>query len=73
MKTSWTNDWGTYNKGQNFTYECTGSKGEIKTVTDKIDYVMVNRYYSLFVLENNFEYVLYSKLWLKLNNNNKGV
>tara|TARA_R110000744_G_scaffold356953_1_gene463733 strand:+ start:2047 stop:2268 length:222 start_codon:yes stop_codon:yes gene_type:complete len=73
MKTNWKNDWGTYTKGQKFTYDYTDSKGKLRTVTDKIQYVVQNKYYSVFVLENNYEYVLYSKLYLKLNNNNKGV
>ena len=67
---TWKNDWGTYKKGQEFTYEYTNSKGELETTTDKIDYVMQNKYYSIFVLENGDEYVLYSKLYLNLNNQN---
>lgn len=63
---TWKNDWGTYNKGQVFTYERINSKGELQTITDKIDYVFQNKYYSLFVLENGDEYVLYSKLYLNL-------
>ena len=69
MKTNWQDDWGIYKKGEKIIYDYTDSKGEIKTTTSEIDYVLINRYYSLFVLEDNFEYVLYSKLWLKLNNN----
>ena len=61
------NDWGTYKKGEEFTCEYINSKGKLKTITDKIDYVLQNKYYSLFVLENGFEYVLYSKLYLSLN------
>lgn len=58
-----TNDWGTYTKGDDFTYESTCFKKE----TSKIDYMMMNRYYSLFVLENGHEQVIYSKLYLSLN------
>jgi hypothetical protein len=67
---TWKNEWGTYKKGQSFTYEQTNSKGGFDTITDKIHYVVQNKYYSLFVLENGDEYVLYSRLWLKQNNNN---
>ena len=67
---TWENEWGTYEKGQSFTYEQTNSKGELDTITDRIDYVVQNKYYSLFVLENGDEYVLHSRLWLKQNNNN---
>tara|TARA_R110000822_G_scaffold280582_1_gene402202 strand:- start:311 stop:520 length:210 start_codon:yes stop_codon:yes gene_type:complete len=65
MKTNWKDDWGIYTKGDEFTYECTDSKGKLKVVTDKIKYIVQNKYYSLFVLENDYEYILYSKLHLK--------
>ena len=65
MKTTWKNDWGTYEKGQAFTYERTNSEGVVETITDKIDYVSGNKWYSVFMLENGDEYVLYSKLWWK--------
>lgn len=62
-----TNDWGVYTKGNDFTYEYTCLNGEVKIETSKIDYMMMNRYYSLFVLENGHEQVVYSKLYLSLN------
>ena len=65
MKTFWSNDWGTYRKGDNFTYETKGIE-----ITSTINYVAQNKYYSLFVLENGHEQVMYSKLWNKLNKNN---
>lgn len=71
MKTTWKDDWGVYKKGQAFTYEHTNSKGVLKTTTDKINYVVQNKFYSIFVLENGHEYTLYSKLWLKLNKQNE--
>ena len=67
MKTTWKNDWGIYKKGQDFTYEYTNSKGVLKTTTDKICYIVQNKFYSIFVFENGYEYILYSKLYLKLN------
>ena len=62
-----TNDWGTYTKGDCLTHEYTHSNGRVTKETSRIDYIINNRYYSLFVLENGHEQVTYSKLYLKLN------
>lgn len=67
MKTTWKNDWGTYEKGQAFRYY---SEDVSEFVTDKINYVMVDKFCSVFVLENGEEIVVYSKLWYKLQKDN---
>lgn len=64
MKTTWKTDWGTFEKGQAFRYY---SEALSEFVTDKINYVTQNKFYSVFVLENGEEIVEHSKLWYKLN------
>jgi len=63
MTTTWTTEWETLIKGQEFTFEIE-EDGVTKEVSGVIDYVCQNQYYSLIVLTNGFEYVLHSKLWL---------
>ena len=65
MRTTWKTEWATYTKGQGFTCEHE-EDGVTKEVSGVIDYVMQNRYYSLIVLTNGFEYTLWTKLWLEL-------
>ena len=63
--TEWTTEWGTYTKGQEFAAKY--QEGVVtKEVSGFIDYVIKNRYYSLIVLTNGFEYTLWTKLWLEL-------
>jgi|TARA_R110000751_G_scaffold84562_1_gene169083 hypothetical protein len=69
-KSVWTTEFAIYTKGQDFTCEYF-KNGFTKEVNGVIDYVMQNRYYSLIVLTNGFEYTQWTKLWLKLSNDAK--
>lgn len=66
MTNTWTHEGAIYTKGQDFTCEHK-EDGVIKEVNGKIDYILQNRYYSLIVLTNGFEYILWTKHWLELN------
>jgi hypothetical protein len=69
MKTVWTTEFETITKGQDFTCEYV-ENGLTKEMNDKVNYVLQNRYYSLIVLTNGFEYTQWTKLWLKKDNLN---
>ena len=70
MINTWTTEFETITKGQDFTCEYFDN-GLTKEVNGIVNYVIQNRYYSLIVLTNGFEYTLWTKLWLKLNNDIK--
>ena len=70
MKTIWKTEWMTITKGQEFTCEYFDDKGCTKQMIGFVDYVMQNSYYSSITLTNGFEYVLYTKKYLKENNIN---
>tara|TARA_R110000803_G_scaffold39523_1_gene85249 strand:- start:878 stop:1081 length:204 start_codon:yes stop_codon:yes gene_type:complete len=67
MKTTWNTEFETITKGQDFTFEYF-EDGLTKEINGVVDYVNQNKYYSLITLTNGFEYTLWTKLWLKLNN-----
>lgn len=66
LTTTWRTEWENITKGQSFTYECDNNT----ETTSVVDYVVQNKYYSLVVLSNGFEYTLHTKLWLELSQNN---
>ena len=68
MKTIWKTEWMTITKGQQFTCEYIDDDGLTKEMIGIVDYVMQNSWYSIITLTNGFEYVLYTKKWLKANN-----
>lgn len=68
MKTIWKTEWMTITKGQEFTCEYIDDDGLTKEMVGMVDYVMQNSWYSIITLTNGFEYVLYTKKWLKANN-----
>jgi len=68
MKTIWKTEWMTITKGQEFTCEYLDDNGATKEMTGLVDYVLQNSWYTLITLTNGFEYVLYTKKYLKANN-----
>jgi len=68
MKTIWQTEWETIKKGQEYTCEYFDDNGNIKEITGFVDYVLQNSWYTLITLTNGFEYVSYTKKYLKANN-----